>query len=58
MAQRLRSQGMAGQVDNHSARERIGTGQSLVGRYDSEDRTQPRPWCSAYLAARHEQGQK
>ena len=58
MAQRLRSQGMAGQVDNPSARERIGTGERLVGRDDPEDRTQPRRWCSAYLAARHEQGQK
>lgn len=56
MAQRMRSQGMAGQVDNPSDRERIGTGQCLVGRDDPEDREKPRPWCSAYLAQRHEQG--
>lgn len=58
MAAGVRSQGMAGQVDNPSARKRTGTGQCLVGRDDPEDRTQPRTWCSAYLAARHEQGPK
>ena len=58
MAAGVRSQGMVGQVDNPSARKRIGTSQCLVGRDDPEDRTQPRTWCSAYLAARHEQGPK
>ena len=58
MAQRMRSQGMAGQVDNPSARERIEPGEQLVGRRDPEDREKPRTWCSAYLAQRHEQGQK
>lgn len=56
MAQRMRSQGMANEMDNPSARERIGTGQCLVGRHDPEDREKPRTWCSAYLAQRHEQG--
>lgn len=56
MAQRMRSQGMANEMDNPSTRERIGTGERMVGRHDPEDRTQPRPWCSAYLAQRHEQG--
>ena len=56
MAQRMRGQGMAGQVESNSDRERIGTGQCLVGRDDPEDREKPRPWCSAYLAQRHEQG--
>ena len=58
MAQKLRSQGMAGQVESNSDRERTGTGKQLVGRHDPEDREKPRPWCSAYLAARHEQGPK
>lgn len=58
MAAGVRSQGMAGQVDNHSAGKRIEPGEQLVGRHDPEDRTQPRTWCSAYLAARHEQGPK
>jgi hypothetical protein len=58
MAQRLRSQALAGQVESNSDRERIGASQCLVVRDDPEDREKPRPWCSAYLAARHEQGQK
>jgi hypothetical protein len=56
MAQRMRSQGMAGQVESNSDRERIGTGERMVGRHDPEDREKPRTWCSAYLAQRHEQG--
>ena len=58
MAAGVRSQGMAGQVDNPSAGKRIEPGEQLVGRHDPENRTQPRTWCSAYLAARHEQGPK
>jgi hypothetical protein len=58
MAQRLRSQALAGQVESNSDRERIGASQCLVVRDDPEDREKPRPWCSAYLAARHEQGPK
>ena len=58
MAAGVRSQGMVGQVESNSNRKRIEPSEQLVGRHDPEDRTQPRTWCSAYLAARHEQGPK
>ena len=58
MAAGMRSQGLVAPVEDSPAREGNQVGEGLVVGHDSENRENPRPWCSAYLARRYEQGQK
>ena len=58
LATGMRSQGLAASVEDSPTRERDEVGQPLVAANDRENRENPRPWCSAYLARRYEQGQK
>ena len=58
LAAGMRSQGLAAPVENSPAREGNQAGERLVVGHDRENRENPRPWCSAYIAARYEQGQK
>ena len=58
MAAGMRSQGLVAPVEVAPAREGNQVGECLVVGHDSENRENPRPWCSAYLARRYEQGQK
>jgi hypothetical protein len=53
----MRSQGLVAPVQDSQAREGNQAGERLVVGHDREDRENPRPWCSAYLARRYEQGQ-
>jgi len=54
LAAGMRSQGMAAPVQESPAREWNQVGECLVVGHDSENRENPRPWCSAYLARRYE----
>jgi hypothetical protein len=54
LAAGMRSQGMAAPVQESPAREGNQVGECLVVGHDSENRENPRPWCSAYLARRYE----
>ena len=58
LATGMRSQGLVATVEDSPARERNQAGKCLVVGSDREDRENPRPWCSAYLARRYEQGEK
>jgi hypothetical protein len=58
LAAGMRSQGLVAPVQDTPAREGNKVGQPLVAANDTENRENPRPWCSAYIAARYEQGQK
>lgn len=57
LASGMRSQGLAAPVEVTPAREGNQAGECLVVGHDRENRENPRGWCSAYLAARYEQGQ-
>jgi len=54
LAAGMRSQGLVATVENSPAREGNQAGERLVVGHDRENRENPRPWCSAYLAARYE----
>lgn len=56
LAAGMRSQGLVAPVEDSPAREGNQVCEQLVGRHDPADRTNPRPWCSAYVAGRYEQG--
>ena len=58
LAAGMRSQGLAAPVEDTPAREGNQAGECLVVGHDRENRENPRPWCSAYITARYEQGQK
>jgi hypothetical protein len=58
LAAGMRSQGLVAPVQDSPAREGNQVGECLVVGHDNENRENPRPWCSAYIAARYEQGQK
>ena len=58
LAAGMRSQGLVAPVEVTPAREGNQVGECLVVEHDSENRENPRPWCSAYIAARYEQGKK
>jgi hypothetical protein len=57
LAAGMRSQGLVAPVQDSPAREGNQVGECLVVGHDNENRENPRPWCSAYIAARYEQGQ-
>ena len=57
LAAGMRSQGLVAPVQDSPAREGNQVCERVVGRHDREDRENPRAWCSAYLAERHEQVQ-
>ena len=57
LAAGMRSQGLVAPVQDSPAREGNQVCERVVDGHDSENRENPRPWCSAYIAARYEQGQ-
>lgn len=57
LASGMRSQGLVAPMEDSPAREGNQVGECLVVGHHREDRENPRPWCSAYLAGRHEQVQ-
>jgi hypothetical protein len=54
LATGMRSQGLAAPVQESPAREGNQVGECVVVGHDRENRENPRPWCSAYLARRYE----
>jgi hypothetical protein len=58
MAQAVRSQGMDEALERPAERQGDAVGKSLVVKGDLKDQRDSRPWCSAYLASRHEQAKK
>jgi len=54
LAAGMRSQGLVAPVEDSPAREGNQAGECLVAGHDSENRENPRPWCSAYIARRYE----
>ena len=56
LAAGMRSQGLVAPVQEPPTREGNQVGECLVGADDRKNRETPRPWCSAYIAARYEQG--
>jgi hypothetical protein len=56
LAAGMRSTGLVAPVQESPAREGNQAGECLVVGHDRENRENPRPWCSAYIAARYEQG--
>ena len=56
LAAGMRSQGLVAPVEDTPTREGNQAGECLVAGHDRENRENPRPWCSAYIAARYEQG--
>ena len=54
VAQGMRSTGMDEPLERPSEREGDAVGESLVVKGDLKDQRDSRPWCSAYLASRHE----
>lgn len=56
LASGMRSTGLVAPVQEPPAREGNKIGQPLVAANDRENRENPRPWCSAYIASRYEQG--
>lgn len=58
LAAGMRSQGLVAPVQDLPAAARDADGECLVGANDRENRENPRPWCSAYIAGRYEQGKK
>ena len=57
LAAGMRSQGLVAPVQDSPAAEGNQVCERLVDGHDRENRENPRGWCSAYLAARYEQGQ-
>lgn len=57
LAAGMRSQGLVAPVQGSPAREGREVCERVVVGHDRENRENPRPWCSAYLAGRHEQVQ-
>lgn len=57
LAAGMRSQGLVAPVQDTPAREGRKVCERVVVGHDRENRENPRPWCSAYLAGRHEQVQ-
>lgn len=57
LAAGMRSQGLVAPVQDAPAREGHEVCERVVVGHDRENRENPRPWCSAYLAGRHEQVQ-
>ena len=57
LAAGMRSQGLVAPVQDTPAREGHEVCERVVVGHDRENRENPRPWCSAYLAGRHEQVQ-
>lgn len=57
LASGMRSQGLVAPMEDSPAREGNQVGECLVVGHHREDRENPRPWCSAYLAGRYEQVQ-
>jgi len=57
LAAGMRSQGLVASVQDSPAREGNEIRKPLVDANNRENRENPRGWCSAYLAARYEQGQ-
>ena len=57
LATGMRSQGLVAPVQGSPAREGREVCERVVVGHDRENRENPRPWCSAYLAGRHEQVQ-
>lgn len=58
LAAGMRSQGLVAPLENLQTGTRDKVGECLVGADNTENRENPRPWCSAYVAGRYEQGQK
>jgi len=54
LAAGMRSQGLVAPVQDSPTREGNQAGECLVVGHDRENRENPRPWCSAYIAARYE----
>ena len=54
LAAGMRSQGLVAPVQDLPAATRDAAGECLVGANNRENRENPRPWCSAYIAARYE----
>jgi len=54
MAQGMRSTGMDEPLESSAERQGDAVGKSLVVKGDLKDQRDSRPWCSAYLASRHE----
>ena len=54
MAQGMRSTGMDEPLERPTERQGDAVGKSLVVKGDIKDQRDSRPWCSAYLASRHE----
>jgi hypothetical protein len=57
LAAGMRSEGLVAPVQDSPAREGDKIGEPLVVADHRENRENPRPWCSAYIARRYEQGQ-
>ena len=57
LAAGMRSQGLVASVQDSPAGEGNQVCERMVDGHDSENRENPRPWCSAYIASRYEQGQ-
>ena len=58
LAAGMRSQGLVAPVEDSPAREGNQVCERVVDGHNRENRENPRPWCSAYLARRYEQGEK
>jgi hypothetical protein len=56
LAAGMRSQGLVAPIQEPPTREGNQVSECLVVGHDRENRENPRPWCSAYIAARYEQG--
>ena len=54
LAAGVRSTGMDDAVERPAERQGDAVGESLVVKGDLKDQRDSRPWCSAYLASRHE----
>ena len=54
LAAGMRSQGMDKPLERPAERQGDAVGESLVVKGDLKDQRDSRPWCSAYLASRHE----
>ena len=54
MAQGMRSTGMDDALESPAERQGDAVGESVVVKGDLKDQRDSRPWCSAYLASRHE----
>lgn len=56
LAAGMRSQGLVAPLEIAPGGEGDKIRQPLVDEHDRENRENPRPWCSAYIARRYEQG--